>query len=121
MDAVRAHLARREIAEHVIDGGLDYLVSSWTRIATAVEGRRETWMWEEWLNDLDTREILQGLLDHVPDCRYVIAQIEEADARFLTAAIVTDACEWGAENAARHGWTPAKNWWYWRKPPTPYL
>src|SRR6266566_2563321 len=114
VDAVRAHLTRREALEHVIEGGLDYLVAEWTRIALAVEGRREEWMWEEWMNDLDTREMLQDLLDHVPESRVATRQIEEADARFLSAAIETDECEWGAGNAADEGWTPAKNWWYWR-------
>ena len=121
MDAIRTHLAEREAGSHVIDGGLDYLVRRWSRTASDVEARRETWVWEQWVNDLDTRELLQDLLDHVPDARSALRQIEEADARFLSAAIRTDECEWGEENAARRGWSPEKNWWYWRRPPTPYV
>jgi hypothetical protein len=104
----------------VIDGGLDYLVSEWARIAAAVEGQQEVWMWEEWMNDLDAREILQDLLDKVPESHVAISTIEEADARFLSGAVETSDCQWGEVNAARRGWAPEKNWWYWRKPPTPY-
>ena len=120
VDAIRARLADRGAGPHVIDGGLDYLVGAWTRVASDVEARRETWEWEEWVNDLDTRELLQDLVEHVPDARSALPQIEEADARFLRAAIRTDECEWGEENAAHHGWTPETHWWYWRRPPTPY-
>jgi hypothetical protein len=121
VDSVRAHLKQREALDEVIDGGVDYLVREWSRIATAVEGRREKWMWEEWVNDLDTREMLRDLLEHVPESRATTPAIEAADARFLSAGRETDECEWGTANAARHGWTPEKNWWYWRQPPTPYL
>ncbi len=63
----RTHLSRRRVGEHVIDGGLDYLVRGWTQTAAAVEGRHEIWMSEEWLHDLDGREIIQDLLDNVTE------------------------------------------------------
>jgi hypothetical protein len=80
----------------------------------------ERWVWEEWVNDLDTREILQDLLDNVPESGVALQAVEAADKRFAASALPTEACEWGDESAARHGWTRQKNWWYWRKPPTPY-
>lgn len=120
MDSIRLHLIRREVGQHVIEGGLDYLVARWSRRASDLASRTEAWTWEEWLNDLDTREILQDLLDHVPTSRVALPKIEDADARFLGAATETAECQWGAENATRHGWTREKNWWYWRKPLTPY-
>lgn len=120
MDPIRSHLARREAGGHVIDGGLDYLVEAWKRIATHVEVGDEVWMWEEWLNDLDTRELLQDLLDNVPESRRAVAEIEAADARFRRAAIATEQCAWGERNARRHGWTRDRNWWYWTEPPNGY-
>jgi hypothetical protein len=120
MDAIRRHLERREVGPHVIEGGLDYLVSGWERLASQVEGGSERWMWEEWLNDLDGREIIQDLLDHVPESRKALAAVERADERFAASTIPTDECVWGDGTAARHGWTREKNWWYWRDPPTPH-
>jgi 5-formyltetrahydrofolate cyclo-ligase len=119
-DPIRLHLARREVGEHVIDGGLDYLVRGWERLAAGVEGGSKQWVWEEWMNYLDGREIIQDLLDNVPESSAVIAAVEQADKRFAASTTPTDECEWGEENATRRGWTREKNWWYWRKPPTPY-
>jgi phage terminase large subunit-like protein len=120
VDKIRHHLAQRKVGSHVIEGGLDYLVRGWESTATKVEAGDERWMWEEWVNDLDGREILQDLLDNVPESREALHAIEAADRRFAASAVPTESCEWGDENAGRHGWTRETNWWYWRKPPTPY-
>jgi hypothetical protein len=120
MDAIRCHLARREVADHVIDGGIDYLVGKWERIASQVEGGSERWVWEEWVNHLDGREIIQDPFDNVPESRTALDAVDRADERFAASTIPTDECEWGDGTAERHGWTREKNWWYWRKPPTPY-
>jgi hypothetical protein len=65
-DPVRRYLTERRVARHVVEGGLDYLVERWTRVATWTEAGAE-WYWEEWVNELDGREILQGVLDDVPE------------------------------------------------------
>jgi 5-formyltetrahydrofolate cyclo-ligase len=121
MDPIRRHLAQREVASHVIEGGIYYLVSGWKKLASEVEGDTEEFMWEEWMNDLDGREIIQDLLDNVPESRAATDDVEQADKRFAAFTIPTDECEWGAVNAADNGWTREKNWWYWRKPRTPYV
>jgi hypothetical protein len=121
MDAIRRHLARRGVAPYVLEGGIDGLVRSWERITSQVEGGSERWMWEEWLNELDGREIIQDLFDNVPESRVAVDAVERADRRFAASTTPTDECEWGAENAARYGWTREKNWWYWRKPRADYL
>ena len=120
MDAIRRHLERRKVSEAVIEGGLDGLVSDWAELASTVEAGVARWMWEEWLNDLDGREIIQDLLDHVPESRTALAAVEPADERFGASTIPTEQCVWGDGTASRHGWTREKNWWYWRDPPTPY-
>ena len=121
MDAIRHHLAQRGVASYVLEGGIDGLVREWERIASDVEGGSEQWMWEEWVNDLDGREIIQDLFDNVPESRSAVDAVERADERFAAFTIPTDECEWDPGTAARRGWTREKNWWYWRKPATPYL
>lgn len=120
MDAIRRHLEQREVGPHVVEGGLDYLVSSWERLASQVEAGNEQWVWEEWVNDLDGREIIQDLLDNVPESQAALEAVVLADKRFTASTIRTDECQWGDHNAARHGWTRDKNWWYWRKPRRPF-
>ena len=120
VDAVRRHLERRGVGEHVVEGGLDYLVASWAKTAADAESG-ERWCEDEWLNDLDGREILQDLFDHVPESRHALDAVEAADSRFAASTTPTDECRWGDDNAARHGWTRERSWWYWRRPSTPYL
>ena len=120
MDAIRSHLEQRGVGSHVVEGGLDYLVSKWERIAATAEAGEPWWCWEEWLNDLDAREIIQDLLDNVPESRTALDAVERADKQFVASTIPTDECQWGEGNAARHGWTPERNWWYWRDPPAGY-
>jgi hypothetical protein len=118
-EPVRARLVERRVGPHVVEGGLDYLVGEWTRIAAAVE-RRETWLWEEWVNDLDTRDILDDVLVNVPEAAGARPSVEAVDERFRAAAVATEACAWGDEVAQREGWTREREWWYWTAPPTPF-
>jgi hypothetical protein len=116
MDAIREYLKGHNIAApHVIEGGLEWLVGNWCRIAANVESEQH-WVWEDWVNDLDTRNIIQNLLEHVPESRGSLPEIEGADARFRNGTVESDRCLWGKENAEKYGWTPEKEWWYWRRP-----
>ena len=119
MDAIRAYLVEREVGPHVIDGGLDYLVRNWARVASDVH-RGSTWMIEEWENDLDARKIIHELLRDVPEAAVIRPEVELADSRFRAGVRATEECVWGQINADRHGWTRNVNWWYWTAPPTPY-
>ncbi len=122
MDAIREYLERQNIAApHVVEGGLEWLVGNWRRVATEVESGEQHWVWEDWVNDLDTRKIIQQLLDHVPESRGALPEIEETDARFRNGTIESDHCLWGQANAEKHGWTPETEWWYWREPSVPFL
>jgi 5-formyltetrahydrofolate cyclo-ligase len=116
MDPIRRRLAQRGVANHVIEGGIYYLVSGWKQLAAEVEEDTEEWVYEEWMNDLSGREIIQDLLDNVPESRAATNDVEQADKRFAASTIATDECQ---GNATRCG-PRQKNWWYWREPPTPY-
>ena len=86
------------------------LVARWERIARAPVALDD----DDWLNDVDVRELLHGL-----DPAELIPYRERlrlADARFRAATRAVPECVWGADNAAAHGWTPHRNWWYWRVP-----
>jgi hypothetical protein len=119
-DPIRDYLTRRGVGPHVIEGGLEYLKQMWATITSEVEDESTRWYEEEWLNELDVREILHGLLQNVPEAATVLPELSAIDARFAAAAIETDECAWGHHVARKEGWTKRVNWWYWRKPPTLY-
>jgi hypothetical protein len=117
--AVREYLRRREVGPHVLEGGLEYLVESWDRTASQVAGR-ETWMWEEWVNDLDGREIIECVLEGVPEAASYRSRVGSIDDRFRASAVATEERAWGDEIAERERWDRSRSWWYWTKPPTPF-
>ena len=98
MDRIGRYLSEREVGPRVIEGGLDYLISRWSRTAAKVATRSGEWVWEEWLNDLDTRQIIQDLFDRFPEAREVSGEVGEADGLFLSTSRVIDYCQWGDRN-----------------------
>lgn len=86
------------------------LVRRWERIAARPVALDD----DDWLNDLDVRQLLH---EHDPaELVPYRERVRLADQRFRAATQRVDACLWGAANAERHGWTPRRNWWYWRAP-----
>jgi hypothetical protein len=67
---------------------------------------------DEWLNDLDVRQILHGLVEAVREAGAALPEGAAIDARFAGAAIETDECPWGPKIAESRGWTRHGNWWY---------
>lgn len=119
-DPIREYLIRRQVGPHVIEGGLDYLLQKWARLASELADPSTAWDENEWLNELDVREIIHGLLGSVPEAARAGAEVSEIDARFAAATIEANGCAWGQRVAEREGWSRDVNWWYWRKPATPY-
>jgi hypothetical protein len=117
-DPVREYCRRRGYADHVIHGGMRYLVESWeTVVQSIVNG--ETQYQDDYLNDMDGRQILDEVLSVATSeqRKEFSTRIEIADQRFLAIVIPTRECLWGDGNAKKHGWTRAKQWWYFHRPP----
>ncbi len=51
-----------------------------------------------------------------PETREMLADL---DGQFRAATVSTDECIFGADVAARESWTPAREWYYWRKSSKP--
>ena len=77
-------------------------------------------MWEEWMNDVDDRQLLQDMLDQVPESGSALAEIEAVDERFLAATLEPRSASGEREMQLTSVGRP-RDWWYWRLPPTPYL
>jgi hypothetical protein len=112
---VREWLRTRGCPEHVVEGGLAGLVSSWQRTAESVAQGYELGI-DDYLNDMDGRELLHaalaaaGAADRV---RYR-ARIQAADRKIKARLLPAGLCLWGEKEAAARGWTPEVNWWYFR-------
>jgi len=112
-DPVREYCRRRGYAEHVIEGGMRYLVESWEYVVQSVVNR-EIQFQDDYLNDMDGRQILEEVVTVATSEQKTefFDRIEIADRRFLDVAVPTADSLWGNVNARKHGWTREKHWWY---------
>jgi hypothetical protein len=114
-DPVRDYLNMRGCAQHLCEGGLEGLVARWEAFADEVAGSYALGL-DDYLNDLDLRDILEGALAVAegPAARAARRRTTAADQRFRGA---TEDCEplWGPGG----GRGASKAWWYGRKPSAP--
>lgn len=82
-EQIKNRLKEQGWAEHVWNGGHDYLINSWEEVVRQVEqGYTENYMVEEYWDDLDTREAIKLVeLD---------SEVVELDERFKKALTHTD-------------------------------
>ena len=118
-DAVHTYLISRGCSPLVVRRGLSGLLEQWSGIVAAVERGRDASL-DEWLNDMDLRDILAGALAASPprDRHAAATRLDDADAQFLS---VTEPgpCLWGEEIAQNNSWRPEWQWWYFRRPSVP--
>jgi len=116
-ESVADFLRARGCAAHVVEGGLAGLLARWG--ATVDElGAGYRWTFDDYLNDVDARQILDEALERADDeerAAYgaALALLDErADAWLGQPA----QCLWGEGAARANGWTPEREWWYFRWP-----
>jgi hypothetical protein len=117
-DAVRAFMRERGLADELVAEGSEGLVGRWEQAARDAEHERYPFGIEDWLNELDVRQLLRDLLKAVPAALgpALTARLAEADTRVQAATEVAGTCLWGEALAGRMGWRPSSEWWYWRRP-----
>ena len=117
-DPVRRYLEERGAAAHVIEGGLEGLVRGWEDAVEAVAGGYPLDTLDDYLDDLDGRQILADALTIAPreDADRLRPRIAASDARFRGLVVPTSRPLWGERAAAVHGWTADGSWWYWSRP-----
>lgn len=94
------------------------LIDQWVAFTTDLEGKGYSFDLDNWLNDVDVRELILEALpmfdreemgDHA-------LKLDKADETFMTATRDFKRCVWGHGTARKERWTPEKNWWYFRTP-----
>ncbi|MFN7966994.1 MAG: hypothetical protein U0V87_15035 [Acidobacteriota bacterium] len=118
-DALRAYLDERGLEGDLLENGLAGLVERWEAIVNEVERGYELTI-DDYLNDVDLRDILAGAWELAPDHERqpLRARRDLADNRYRS---VTQECPplWGEAVTEEMGFTPEKEWWYFRRPRRP--
>ena len=99
-------------------GDLKDLIEQWASFVETLEQQGYTFDLDNWLNDVDVRElILEALPMFGPDDLGPAAlRLEAADKAFLAATRDFRKCVWGQGTARREKWSADRNWWYFRVP-----
>ena len=119
LDPVHTYLESRGCSPMVVRRGLGGLLEHWSSIVAAAERGRDASL-DEWLNDMDLRDILAGAMAAAAsrDRRTAAVRLDEADERFHA---ITEPCPclWGETIAHTNRWRPEWQWWYFRRLVTP--
>ena len=115
---VRAFLAARGLADDALEGGAEELVRRWEQAARDAERERYPFGIEDWLNELDGRQLLDELHAALPGAldAALTARLAEADLRVRAATAASPECLWGERIAASRRWMADRQWWYWLRP-----
>jgi hypothetical protein len=119
-DPIRDYLRQRGAPHSVIVSGLRGLVDNWERVVAEVEAGYDRPL-DDYLNDLDARQLLANALELAPDEVRVAYQgrVMEADQRIRAVTRPSARCLWGQIVADEEGWKPERNWWYYLLPMAP--
>ncbi len=91
---------------------LEELVSRWERTAKSAATYNLTL--DDWLNDLDLRDIIDRQSSANPGLR---ARLDAADREFRANTAESKRSMWGPTAGAEHHLT--RHWWYFRYPSSP--
>src|SRR6266571_4266274 len=86
------------------------------RLKSVVSG--EAQYQDDYLNDMDGRRILEEALQVAPpeERSKWLEHVRTADERIREHLVSTSECIWGEENAAKHGYSRERDWWYYHRP-----
>ena len=118
--AVDRYLAERGVADHVRARGLRGIIDDWARIAASAE--RYDLTLDDWINDLDLRDIIAGALTATSpsDQHRMRAALARADERFRAATVECSRPLGGAGvGESPQPSDPQEAWWYRRAPAHP--
>lgn len=97
---------------------LQELIDQWAGFARDLERQDYTFDLDNWLNDVDVRELI---LEALPmfgreEMGEHALKLDEADRAFMAATRDFKRCVWGSGTARKEHWDARKNWWYFRTP-----
>lgn len=116
---VREYLKARGCADFVVAGGLSGLLDRWGKATSAIEGGYDGLL-DEYLNDMDLRDILEDAMDvaALPENSEMRQRLAACDLRVKNATVPCGPI-WGREVAESEVMDPAVQWWYFVRPRHP--
>lgn len=117
-DAVARYMKSRGVSQSLIEDGLEGAIDRWDALARSA--RNYDFTLDDWLNDMDLRDIIEGSMQAADEQEResVTKSLAKADERMKKATVETGSI-WGKANAESEKYDPRKTWWYFRRPRHP--
>ncbi len=116
-DPVRDYLERQGYAGYIVEGGVEYLLTSWEDMVLAVQ-EGEAFDYNHYVKGMDRRRMLEETLALIPlyQQAWYHRRVYEADQKIRQYLVATEAPICGPAVAAERGYTPERDWWYFHRP-----
>ena len=103
----------KDKSELVQQKGLNYLIPNWQQFADLYAESEE--LIYEWLNDLDTRKIIDEILQILPYQERIKIELvlKPIDKKVIDKTFEINECVWG-DNVEIQKYDKQKNWYYYR-------
>jgi hypothetical protein len=94
------------------------LLDAWEHVVESVAEGYPLDALDDYLNDMDVRQILDELRDAAPRAfdAQSLGRLEAADWKIGALLIPAPGCLWGAAAAKKNRWDAERNWWYFMQP-----
>jgi hypothetical protein len=104
----------KDKSELVQQKGLNYLIPNWQEFADLYAENEE--LIYEWLNDLDTRKIIDEILQILSyqDRIKIELVLEPIDKKIIDKTFEINECVWGDNVEIQEKYDRQKNWYYYR-------
>ena len=104
----------KDKSELVQQEGLNYLIPNWQQFADLYAENEE--LIYEWLNDLDTRKIIDEILQILSyqDRIKIELVLEPIDKKVIDKTFEINECVWGDNVEIQEKYDRQKNWYYYR-------
>lgn len=116
-DPVRDYLERQGYADYIIEGGVEYLLTSWeSTVASIIDG--DVPDYNSYLKCMDRRRILDETLKLIPIYQQTWYQqrVFEADDRLKQHLVFVAEPLCGLALATERGYSAERQWWYFHRP-----
>jgi hypothetical protein len=106
--------ALKATADFVQKDGLNYLIPRWRHFAEKYADEED--LIYEWLNDLDTRKIIDEILGVLSekDRTKIELDLKSIDAKVIEKTFEINECAWGELVEKNSNYNRQRNWYYYR-------
>ncbi len=104
----------REKSDFVLRDGLNYLIPTWKQFADKFSDTED--LIYEWQNDLDTRKIIDEILDTLSDDEKIKIELDlkPIDKTVIAKTFEINECVWGDKVEKDNNYDRKKQWYYYR-------